>query len=161
MVITAATPATAFRTAPTRAAASLLPGDSVSLSRNQSKALITGACCATGAGLGGWAISHFTSGLAGTAGSVVGGLGGAVTIGLVGAVAGAFIASRGKSGLGFEGLAAAYGGALVGGGVGVVAGAIGGALLGTGGGNLLAIGAGAVGGALVGGIFAKGLTGRD
>jgi hypothetical protein len=99
-----------------------------------------------------------TAHLAGTAATITGAVSGAVAIGTVAAIAGGMIAVRawGHHDLGDLGLA--MGGALVGGGAGVVGGAIAGGMAGVAGGNVLGFAAGAVAGAAVGYIFGKGLS---
>lgn len=129
------------------------PQDRFTLGSGGSKMPIYGALSLAGAVGGGYAVHSLCSSLSGTASAVVGGLGGAIGLGLTGALVGGMIMGRKP---GFDGLAAAYGGAVVGGAAGVLGGAVLGANLGAG--SLLTTGAGVVAGAVVGMVFANGLT---
>lgn len=137
------------------------PAESVTLgrmSRSGKRKLVAAGSIIAGAAVGSLATAHATSALSGSAAKVVGGtsglLAGAAVVGLTGAL----IASKLSDDSGFGGLAAAYGGFIVGGVVGGIGGAVGGAMLGTGAGNVLGYAAGALVGGTLGGFVAKGIN---
>lgn len=124
-------------------------------SRQRAKNIRTIATLA-GTAAGAVALPMLTTGLAGAAARVLGGVQGAVALGAVGALAGGFLGGREE---GFGGVAGAYGGALYGGVVGVIGGAVAGAFAGTAGlGTAFGVATGAAGGAFFGYTVGKGLT---
>ena len=135
------------------------PSDSVTfgMSRSTKRKLITGATMAGGAALGSVLTANATSSLVGTGAKVFGGVSGALAGAAVVGIAGGIIAGALSEDKGFGGLAAAYGGAILGAAAGGIGGGIAGAALGTGAGNVLGYAAGAIAGGVVGGFTAAGM----